>query len=147
MAWRAILEADVLTHITGDELEALRATALGTGQVDPVQPSIDQVTDEVRGYIAGCKSNDLGDAGTITEKLIGRACDMIIAIIIRRVEGYDMSDDRRSAEKDAIRYMENVSACKISIDDSDTGAESTGSIEVAKTTTRQATRATMDGLL
>ena len=53
MSWSAITEAEIVTHISGDELEALRAAALADGQEDPVDPSITQVTDEVRGYVAG----------------------------------------------------------------------------------------------
>lgn len=117
MAWIAITEANVVTHISGTELEALRAAAIADGQVDPVQPSIDQATDEVRGYVAACATNPLGDAGTIPERLLNAACDMIVAIIIGRVPGYDIDDPRNEKYKNAIKLLERVASCAFAIED------------------------------
>jgi hypothetical protein len=125
MAWSAITEAALVTHISGKELEALRAAALADGQVDPVQPSIDQVTDTVRGYIAACARNTLGDAGTLPSKLVDAACALIVSAVISRVPGYPLSDERRLAREGAIRLLERVSDCKFAIEDPDSegGAE------------------------
>ena len=82
MAWRPILETDLVAVISSTELEALRAAALKAGQADPVSPSILSVTDEVRGHIAACAENTLGDAGEIPEKLLDTACILIMEKII-----------------------------------------------------------------
>lgn len=147
MAWVIITEADVLTHISGSELEALRAVALKTGQVDPVQPSIDQATATVRGYVAACRENKLDTTTTkIPDRLLDAACDMIVAIIIGRVPGYDLDEGRQDKNNAAMKLLRDVGACKFSIEDPVTGEEQSGSIEVVDSTTRQTTRAQLNGL-
>ena len=146
MAWAAIAESDVIVHISGAELTALRAAALQAGQADPVAPSISQVTELVRGYVAACDENTLGDAGKIPTRLLSAACDLVVCEIISRVPGYDLDDERQEKKKAAIRLLEQVAACKFAIDDPDTGADPTGSIEVANVDDREATRSSLDGL-
>ena len=123
MSWVAITEADILTHISGAELSALRAAALADGQADPVQPSIDQVTAQVRGYVAGCSSNTLdSDTTTIPDRLLASACDMVIVAIIGRIPGYELDDKREDNYDKAIRLMEQVASCKFAVTDPETGA-------------------------
>jgi len=146
MSWAVITEANVLTHIAGAELKALRAAALGDGQEDPVQPSITQITDQVRGYVAACIENKLDtDITKIPTRLLGAACDMIIGEIIARVPGYFLDDDRKDKQGRAIKLMERVAACNFAIEDPNTGADGGGAIK-ATTTTRDATRAKLSGL-
>jgi len=146
MSWAAITEAHIVTHIAGAELEGLRAAALADGQVDPVQPSIDQVTELVRGYVAACATNTLGDAGTIPTRLLGPACTLVICEIINRVPGYELDDDRGDARDKAIRLLEQVAACNYAIEDPETGEDSGGEMEVASSSTRKATRDSLNGL-
>jgi len=147
MAWAAITEADVLTHISGAELEALRAAALGAGQIDPVQPAIDQVTANVRGYVAACAKNSLdSDTTKIPTRLLAAACDMIIAEIVSRVPGYDLDAERQDKLDKAIALMRDVARCNFAIEDPDTGADPGLGIEVASYEERKATRESVDGL-
>ena len=147
MSWLAITEAHVLTHIAGAELTALRAAALADGQADPVQPSIDQVTSLVRGYVAGCARNTLDtDTTKIPDRLLGAACDLVIAEIIGRVPGYDLDEGRQDKHDNAIALMRDVAACKFAIDDPNTGSDPGVAIEQADSTTRQATRDNLNGL-
>jgi hypothetical protein len=127
MAWIAITEALVLTRISGAELEGFRAAALGSGQADPVQPAIDQVTNLVRGYVAACASNVLGDDGKIPDKLLGAALDMLVIDIPKRAAGIvlDPTDERAKAYTRAVRLLERVADCKFAIDDPTTGETST----------------------
>ena len=115
MSWNALTEADVLTVLAGPELEAIRAAALKAEQVDPVQPVIDEVTSLVRGYIAGCSSNQLGPDGTIPDKLQRPALDIIAVNIPARVR-QKTTDDRNQAKKEAIRLLERVADCKFHIE-------------------------------
>jgi len=147
MSWLAITEAHVLTHIAGAELTALRAAALADGQVDPVQPSVDQVTSVVRGYVAACAKNALDtDTTKIPDRLLGAACDLVIAEIIGRVPGYELDEGRQDKYDNALRLMRDVAACKFAIDDPNTGSDPGVAIEQASSSTRQATRTTLDGL-
>jgi hypothetical protein len=149
MSWAAITEANLLTRISGAELEALRAAALADGQVDPVAPSIAHVTGEVRGYVAGCKDNLPlpTDTTLIPDRCMGHAVIMTIAEIIARVPGYDLDADRERLLKRAYAVMDDVASCKFSVDDYDTGADPAGgNVEVVNNVTRHETRENLNGL-
>lgn len=115
MSWNAITEDDVLTVLAGPELEAIRAAALKAGQADPLQPTVDDVTDMVRGYVAGCASNQLGPDGTIPAKLVRPALNIIAVDIPNRVR-QSIPDARKEARKEAIRLLEQVANCKFHIE-------------------------------
>ncbi len=116
MAWITISEDDVLTALCSPELEGYRAAALETGQADPVQPAISQVTDLVRGYVGGNPSNQLGAAGTIPQKLLAPALDIIAVRVPQRV-GQAPAAVRKTAEENAIRLLEQVASGKFSIEE------------------------------
>jgi hypothetical protein len=121
MAWRAITETDLLQRISGDELEALRASALDDDQTDPVAEHISQTTELVRGYIAACSRNELGADGTIPERLIRAACDLLVVDVSSRSAGLliDLNDTRKAARDAAIRLLEQVAACRFAIEQPD----------------------------
>ena len=125
MSWIAITEAHLVTQISGSELEPLRAAALADGQADPVQPSIDQVTAEVRGYVAACRSNTLDATTTkIPDRLLRHALAMIVAVIVGRVPGYELDEKKKAALEAARDTMRDVAACRFAIEDPTTGDES-----------------------
>lgn len=117
MSWRAITEADLLTKISGPELAALRAAALKAGQVDPVQPTIDQVTRYVRGRVAACQRNQLGAGNTVPDELIDAALALIVMRIMSRAAGIsiDPKGVRKSEEEKAEALLRDVAACKMVI--------------------------------
>jgi hypothetical protein len=116
MAWILITEAALLTAISGDELTGYREAALAEDQPDPVQPTIDQVTNLVRGYVGGWKSNQLGPVGTIPEKLLAPAVDIIVCRIPSRV-GKTPKKGRETAQENAIKLLEQVAAGKFDIEE------------------------------
>ena len=118
MSWRAITETDLLQRISGDELAAIRESALADDQDDPVAGHISQVTDFVRGYIAACAANTLGEEGTLPERLIRPACDILLVDFFSRVAGMliDLNDTRQKARDAAIRLLEQVAACSYAIE-------------------------------
>lgn len=127
--WRIITEADLLKQISGAELDALRSAVLGD-QPDPVQPSIDDVTAEVRGYIAANSKNDLdGSAAKIPDRLIASAVSLIIIQIMTRAGGtlIDPEGARQKRADEARRLLRDVASGAFSIADPVTGTESTGS--------------------
>lgn len=145
MAWAAITEADVLTVMAGPELEAIRAAALKSGQVDPLAPTISDVTDLARGYIA--VHNTLGPDGTIPSKLMTACLDIVASRIPQRV-GHDPSEGRKTKEKEAIRLLERVSDGRFRVEEPATASEeSTGNVTpVISAPTRRFTRETQDGI-
>lgn len=116
MAWIFVTEADLLTAISGAELESYRAAALADGQADPVDPTIAQVVDLVRGYVGGNKNNSLGAADTIPQKLLAPAVDIIVARIPGRV-GKTPKQGRADARDAAIKLLEKVAAGSFDIEE------------------------------
>jgi len=127
--WREITESDLLNQISGSEIEALRSAALGMGQADPVQPSINDVTAEVRGYIAGNAKNDLdADPAKLPDRLIAASVSLIIIQIMTRAGGtmIDPKGARQKRADEARRLLGHVADGTFSITDPVTGKESTG---------------------
>lgn len=116
MAWITITEADVLTTLSGAELEGYRSAALADGQPDPVAATIAQVIDLVRGYVGGCPRHVLGEAGTIPQKLLAPALDIIAARIPLRVNR-SPKEGRKTAQENAIKVLEQVAAFKFDIEE------------------------------
>lgn len=118
MAWREITEADLLTRISGSELDSLREAALGDGQSDPVSSVIIQITNQVRGYVAACDDNVLGDADTVPESLLGVSLDLILIEIQTRVAGVmiDPEGIREEKMKSAMKILRDVAACKFKVE-------------------------------
>ena len=109
-------EADLLTQISGPELEAIRAAALGTGQVDPIQPTLDLVTREVRGYVAACANNTLGAAGTLPDELIAHTVALAIMRIMPRAAGLVIGESREKAAEAARAVLRDVAGCRMALE-------------------------------
>lgn len=114
--WVPITEEDLLTVLSGPELQGYRAAAKASGQLDPVQPTIDQVTDYVRGFVGGCKRNTLGKGNTIPEKLMAPALDILAVRIPQRV-GRDPKPGRDKAADRAVELLKIVARCEFDIEE------------------------------
>ena len=116
MAWISIEEDDVKTRLAGTELSSYQTVALASGQSDPLPEIISQVVNEVRGYIAACASNTLGDGETIPDKLLAAALAMIRYRLTTRLP-IEVTEQRELEYKEAIRLLERVSECKFAIEE------------------------------
>jgi hypothetical protein len=116
MAWIVPAESDVLTVLSGTELATYRAAATASGQADPVAPTLAQVVDLVRGYVGAYKPNTLGLPGTIPQKLLAPALDLVAVRLPQRV-GVAPKDVRKSAADQAVRLLEQVSAGDFNIEE------------------------------
>jgi hypothetical protein len=126
--WISITEADVLTVLSGPELEAYRNAAKATGQTDPVAPVIAQVTALARGYVGACGRNRLGESGTIPEKLLAPALDLLALRLPQRVR-LVANETRKSNAQEALRLFERVANCQFDIEEplvADTEVSSVG---------------------
>ena len=112
MAWISITETDVQTRLAGAELSALKTAALADGQTNPLTEIIEQVVDEIRGYVAACERNTLGEGTTIPQKLLATALAMIRFRLSTRLPGFRVDENRRSENEQAIRLLERVAACR-----------------------------------
>lgn len=127
MAWRRITEADILTRISGTELDTFRSLLLGDGQEDPLDYYIDQVTDLARGSIAGNPANTLGSTGSIPQKLIGPCVDLIVIEVMKRCGGVlvDPNDARKESARTAMQILQRVEKGLFAIEEPETAGDET----------------------
>lgn len=126
MAWITPAESDVLTVLSETELATFRAAATANGQADPLAPTLAQVVDLVRGYVGAYKPNTLGLAGTIPQKLLAPALDLVAVRLPQRV-GVPPKDVRKSAADHAVRLLEQVAAGVFNIEEPDSATSETTS--------------------
>ncbi len=124
MSWIIPVEADVLTVLSETELATYRAAALAGGQADPLAPTLAQVVDLVRGYVGAYKPNTLGLPGTIPQKLLAPALDLVAVRLPQRV-GVPPKDVRKAAADQAIRLLEQVAAGIFNIEEPDSSTTET----------------------
>jgi len=118
MAWIIPTENDVLTALSETELAIYRAAALAGGQVDPVAPTLAQVVDLVRGYVGAYRPNSLGAAGTIPQKRLAQAIDLVAVRLPQRV-GVPPKEVRKAAADRAVRLLEQVAVGVFNIEEPD----------------------------
>jgi hypothetical protein len=118
MSWIIPTESDVLTVLSETELATYRAAATASGQADPLAPTLAQVVDLVRGYVGAYRPNTLGAAGTIPQKLLAPALDLVAVRLPQRV-GVSPKDVRQSAANAAIKLLEQVANGAFNIEEPD----------------------------
>lgn len=116
MAWITITEDDVITKLSGPEKAAMNSAALQTLQTAPLPEIIGQVTREIRGYVAACARNTLGDGQTIPDELLGTAISRIRFELATRLPVTSLvTEDRRRANESAITLLRDVARCDFAI--------------------------------
>src|ERR1700761_4397745 len=118
MAWIIPAESDVLTVLSETELATYRAAALASGQSDPLAPTLAQVVDLVRGYVGAYRPNTLGAPGTIPQKLLAPALDLVAVRLPQRV-GVSPKDVRQAAATQAVKLLEQGAAGIFNIEEPD----------------------------
>jgi len=112
--WRVVTEDDMLGVLSAPEVRSYKSAAVGTGQ-NPLSDAIAAVVPLCRGYIADNPQNTLAEGVTLPERVILSACHMIRVELLTRLN-LEVSEDRRSAKKDAIRFFEQVAAGKVIVE-------------------------------
>ncbi|MDD2763483.1 MAG: hypothetical protein PHE83_05855 [Opitutaceae bacterium] len=116
MSWIALTETNVRTKLSGPELSALKTAALASGQTDPLPDIISQIVKEVRGYVAACARNKLGDGATIPDELEGAAISRIRFELATRLPIASLlTEDRRTANANALSLLRDVAVCRFLI--------------------------------
>lgn len=150
MPWLTITEANILSKLSAPELAAMKTAALGSGQSDPLAEAIADVTREVRGYVAGCSGNTLGDGDTIPDELLGAAINRIRYELATRLPVASLlTDARKEANRDAVALFGKVASCSFRIVPPTTAAATQPggpAVQVVSSTTRQASRSRLSGL-
>lgn len=150
MSWITLTESDVVTKLSGPEIAALKSAALQAGQTNPLPEIITQVVKEIRGYIAACSRNVLGDGETIPDELLGAAITRIRFELATRLPAALLTEDRRTANANALTQLRDVAACRFSIvpasEPATEQAAGGNAAEVVSGTNRRATREKLEGL-
>lgn len=126
MAWIEITEAKVKAAMSSPEIEALKLAAIAAGQ-NPLAEIIATAVQEARAHIADCKTNSLAAGSTVPERVEHHLVAIIRYRMLTRVD-LEASEDRRVEYREAIRFFQRVSECKVSIEQP-TGAVDTSSSE------------------
>lgn len=108
--WQAITAADVMTRLSGKEVEGFRNASLGPGEADPLATTIAAVVNRIRGAIAANPRNTLGPEGQIPKCLLDAALDMLAVRVPARAFGTVLDPDgvRKDANRAAERLLERV---------------------------------------
>lgn len=150
MSWIPLTETEVITKLSGPEIAAMKTAALAPGQPNPLPDVITQVIKEIRGYVAACERNQLGDGETIPDELKGVAISRIRFELATRLPVASLlTDDRRKANDNAIRLLENVAGCKfLIVQPSLPAVDQAGgpAVSLINATLKRATRAKLNGL-
>lgn len=150
MSWITLTTADLDDTKVAALLEALRSSALGTGQDDPVEEIIASVTARIRAEIQGCSRNQVdSDTTKIPASLKRLGCRMVVFDLMSRLQ-QDLTEDERSERKSDLRYLERIAACEVPIEtpDNATAPDVQSGVRIAQvgTTNRRASRQTLSGL-
>lgn len=104
--WITLTQDDVLASINNSELTAALNTATASGQDNPLDTLLPDVTAEVRGYVR--LRNTLGPTGTLPQELKNAAIDIIIYRAANRLRKKAIADDKKPDNDQALRKLEAV---------------------------------------
>jgi hypothetical protein len=146
MAWITITTNDVKTRLAGAELTAYQTAALAVGQTDPLPEIIQGVIREVRGRVAACRQNTLGDGDTIPDELLHHALAVIRYRLTTRLP-IAVKEERKQEYDDALETLREVAKCEFVVESPTTPtSEVVGTVEPTITAnTRMFTRTTQAG--
>jgi hypothetical protein len=147
--WITITSNDVLTVMAGKELEAVRSQALGDEQPDPLDDTISEIVQLVRGYVA--KAYTLSEGLTVPNKLKTATLVLIRDRLVSRLPISDLTTPDRVAQTSAAwRLLRDVSSGTFQIDVADepvaNEVASTSPVQLVTSSRRRFSRETMDGL-
>jgi hypothetical protein len=145
--WRTLTEDDILGVLNATEASVYQTVVIGDGQ-DALADAITAVVNQCRGYIADHPGNELAEGLTLPERVHLSALHIIRVELLTRLD-LEVSEDRRRAKSDAIRFFERVADGRVSIEAPDGATEPGGSTPVAETLSsrdRISTRQKLSGL-
>jgi phage gp36-like protein len=148
--WLAITTDDLNDTKVAALVTALRSSALGSGQDDPVEEMIATVTARIRAEVGACPRNQVdSDTTKIPASLKRLGCRMVAFEMMGRLQ-IELNEDERDERRSDIRLLERIAKCELAIEIPDTPVpaevQKGSTIEVVTETPRQATRDKLKGL-
>jgi phage gp36-like protein len=111
--WITLSQADVLASINNSELTAAISAALASGQDNPLDTLLPDVTAEVRGYVR--RRNTLGPTGTLPQELKNAAVDIIIYRAANRLRKKAIAEDKKPDNDQALKKLEAVAEGNLAV--------------------------------
>jgi len=145
--WRELTEDDILGVLNASETAAYQSAVAGSGQ-DVLADAITAVVNQCRGYIADHPGNSLATGVTLPERTHLSALHIIRVEMLTRLD-MEVSEDRRAARRDAIRFFERVADGRVTIEQPDGETDPDGSstrVETIASRERISTRQNLSGL-
>lgn len=145
--WRELTEDDVLGVLNATETSIYQSVLAGAGQ-DVLADIMTRVVQHARSYIADNPVNRLGEGNTLPERAIRPALHLIRVDLLTRLD-MEVSDDRRKASSEAIRFFERISDGKGAIEQPDGATEPSGpvqTIDIVRSHEQRTNRDTLAGL-
>jgi hypothetical protein len=145
--WRELTEDDILGVLNASETAAYQSAVAGSGQ-DVLADAITAVVNQCRGYIADHPGNSLATGVTLPERTHLSALHIIRVEMLTRLD-MEVSEDRRAARRDAIRFFERVADGRVTIEQPDGETDPDGSsprVETIASRERISTREKLSGL-
>jgi uncharacterized protein DUF1320 len=118
MAWIDIQISDLQDRLAGAEFTAVQTVALNAGQANPITSLIQEVCEEVRGYVANAVRNlPLAEGISIPSKLKSSAISMIVFRMCTRLPTkVFFTDERKEMNRAAVHLLERVSQSLFAVD-------------------------------
>ncbi len=110
--------------MSSPELDAYNAAAIGIGQ-DPLADITETAVQEARAHIADCATNSLGAGSTVPDRVVHHILAIIRYRMLTRLD-MEVSEDRRTEYRAAMRFFERVAECKVGIEAPQGATEATG---------------------
>lgn len=152
IAWITIALADLNNYLVGAQVAAVNTAALASGQTDRFTEVKQSVINRIRNKIESCSTNRLSATPlTIPPSLKQCACLLIIQGLQSSIPSLKLSEDQKTQIETFESDLTAIAACKLTVEEATDPlepqlAQSGGAIELAKSTTRKATRDTLSGL-
>ena len=124
MAWVTITEEEVRSAMSAPELSALEVAAAQVGQ-EVLYEITKQVVQECRAHIADCAANQLAEGDTVPQRVVHHVIAIVRMRMLTRVD-MEASEDRRAEYRQALRFFERVSECKVAIEAPEGATEESG---------------------
>ena len=155
MSWITLTSEDVARRLSAAEFTSLKTAAKAAGQNgdEILAEAIADVVTHVRGRVAACAKNILGEAGTVPDELKGATLALIRNYLFTRLPAMKaLNDEIRQKETEQAREdLKETAACRLAIVPPVTPAaeaeQAAGpSIQLVSSRTRKVTTTTMRGL-
>ena len=110
--WVDFTEEDLKQALAGAEYTAIQSAALATAQTDPVPGAVTDAIQLVRGKVAACLYNYLGDPAygeTVPQELRNATLNLARYFACSRVPAGLINAERRTEYQSALKLLDDVS--------------------------------------